>query len=142
MFLFINSLYRILKNAFKNVKKIRIQTIRSRNKFFDKIFLIKSINILYGYGFIWPCHLHTRYKKFIYINWDGFVKSPVLVIARSSANAGRRSNPVFSRTYKNEIASSASGGLAMTLLPTFYEAIINWASLKLHFFKTMPENHY
>ena len=57
------------------------------------------------------------------MKFDGFVKSPVFVIARSSANAGRRSNPVFSRTYKNEIASSASGGLAMTLLPTFYEII-------------------
>jgi hypothetical protein len=51
---------------------------------------------------------------------DGVVKSPVFVIARSSANAGRQSNPVFSRTYKNEIASLS---LAMTLLPTFYEII-------------------
>jgi len=62
-------------------------------------------------------------ELFPWLNIDGFVKSPVFVIARSSANAGRRSNPVFSRTYKNEIASSASGGLAMTLLPTFYEII-------------------
>ncbi|MBM4331890.1 MAG: hypothetical protein FJ117_11850 [Deltaproteobacteria bacterium] len=50
---------------------------------------------------------------------DGLVKSPVFVIARSSANAGRRSNPVFSRTYKNEIALLS---LAMTLLPTFYDS--------------------
>jgi len=48
-------------------------------------------------------------------NDDGFVKSLVLVFARSSAFAGRRSNLVFSGTYKKEIASSASGGLAMTL---------------------------
>jgi len=54
---------------------------------------------------------------------DDLVKSPVFVIARSSVNAVRQSNPVFSSTYKNEIASSALGGLAMTLLPTFYEII-------------------
>jgi hypothetical protein len=66
---------------------------------------------------------------FVFFKYDGVVKSPVFVIARSSANAGRRSNPVFSRTYKNEIASSASGGLAMTLLPTFYE-IIQYTWLK------------
>jgi len=39
------------------------------------------------------------------LNIDDPVKSPVLVIARSSAFAGRRSNPVFSGTYKSEIAS-------------------------------------
>jgi hypothetical protein len=65
----------------------------------------------------WLSHSYTQQKN------DGVVKSPVFVIARSSANAGRRSNPVFSRTYKNEIASPASGGLAMTILPTFYEII-------------------
>jgi len=60
-------------------------------------------------------------------NFDGLVKSLVFVIARSSANAGRRSNPVFSRTYKNEIASLS---LAMTLLPTFYEIINFHFSMK------------
>jgi len=65
-------------------------------------------------------HFTTFYEI---INVDGVVKSPVFVIARSSANAGRRSNPVFSRTYKNEIASLS---LAMTILPTFYEIINVW----------------
>jgi len=50
------------------------------------------------------------------INLDEFVKSPVPVIARSSVLAGRRSNLVFSGTYKNEIASVA---LAMTLSRLF-----------------------
>ncbi|MFH1756616.1 MAG: hypothetical protein ABH969_01085 [Pseudomonadota bacterium] len=63
------------------------------------------------------------------IKFDDLVKSPLFVIARSSANAGRRSNPVFSRTYKNEIASLS---LAMTLLPTFYEDIKFKLIKKIH----------
>ena len=51
-------------------------------------------------------------NRFPLLNFDGFVKNPVLVIARSSAFAGRRSNLVFSGTCKNEVASLA---LAMTL---------------------------
>jgi len=35
---------------------------------------------------------------------DGFVKSLFLVITRSPAFAGRRTNLVFTSTYKNEIA--------------------------------------
>jgi len=50
------------------------------------------------------------------IKVDGFVKSPVPVIARSSALAGRRSNLVFSGTFKNEIASLP---LKMTLSRLF-----------------------
>jgi len=47
------------------------------------------------------------------MKFDGFGKSRLLVIAISSAFAGRRSNLAFSATYKNEIASLT---LAMTPL--------------------------
>jgi len=58
------------------------------------------------------CYFSVRKWVLSMRKLDEFVKSLYSVIARSSAFAGRRSNLVFSGTYKNKIASLA---LAMTI---------------------------
>jgi hypothetical protein len=55
-----------------------------------------------------------------FIKYDGFVKSLVLVMARIPAFAGRRSNLIFSGTYKNEIVSPPARNDSFL---TYYEFI-------------------